>query len=228
MSLSLKESCRLYEQHCRRDLKVPTFEEFNGQHATCLPSNPAVYKEFKRVLTSAHKADGVPVTRRLVNLWSRLSKSPSKSIAISPPSLQVPVPPAPASMIPDPSLALKMKIRPPGHCPVLTKKKQTWSLSDYKETIHNSSSQKLKESSGLMVHLVPPSPVEDLTSLACKLTKSNWNALLGKDNTAKLLMRDGSEFALSGVKLNKNDLFLFKQEHKKKQKGPYFVRFSPI
>jgi hypothetical protein len=228
MTLTLKESCRLYEQHCRRNLKVPTFEEFNGKHATCLPSNPVVYKEFKTTLELAHKADGLPVTRRLVNLWTRLSKTPSsKSMALSSPSLQVPVPQGPVSMVPDPSLALKMNIRAPTTQPGLSKKKP-WSLEKYKKLVQNSPSQKLKESSGLMVHLVPTSPVEDLTALACKLTKNNWNVLIGQDRTATLSMRDGSNFDLCGVELNKDDVVSFKQEHKKNKQGPYFIRFSCI
>jgi hypothetical protein len=226
MTLTLKESCRLYEQHCRRNWKVPTFEEFNGQHATCLPSNPVVYKEFKTSLEMAHKADGLPVTRRLVNLWTRLAKSSSsKTAALSPPSLQVPVPPPPVSMMPDPALSFKMNIRPP----TLTSTVKPWSLEKYKNMVHESSSPKLRESSGLMVHLVPTHPVDDLTAWACKLTKNNWNALLKQgQNTATLAMRNGSEFALSGIELNKEDLLSFKQDHKKKKKGPYFVRFSCI
>lgn len=229
MTLTLKESCRLYEQHCRRHLAVPTFQEFNQNHATCLPSNPVVYKEFKTTLSNARKAEGIPVTRRLVNLWTRLSKeSSSKSMALSPPSLQVPVPPGVATLVPDPTHALKMNIRSPSNNPALPKANKAWSVEKYKEMVLNSASPKLKESSGLMVHLVPTSPVEDLSALACKLTKNNWNALLGKGKTNQLSMRNGSEFDLGGVELNHEDLLSFKLQHKKKEHGPYFVRFSCI
>lgn len=227
MPYTLKESCRLYEQHCRRNLKVPTFEEFNGKHSTCLPSNPVVYNQFKTTLELAHKSDGLPVTRRLVNLWTRLSKtSSSMSMALSPPSLQVPVPKGPLSMVPDPSLALKMNIRTPQ--PALTKKEVPWTMEKYKKMVLNSSSKKLQESSGLMVHLVPTSAVEDLTALACKLTKNNWNALVGQGDTTKLAMRNGSKFDLCGVELNKDDIVSFKREHKKNKQGPYFIRYSCI
>ena len=229
MTFTLKESCRLYEQHCRRNLKVPTFEEFNGKHATCLPSNPVVYKEFKTTLELAHKADGLPVTRRLVNLWTRLSKtSSSKSMALSPPSLQVPVPKVPVSMMPDPSLALKMNIRSPTPSSALSKEEKPWSMEKYQQMVRESPSKKLKESSGLMVHLVPTSPVEDLTALACKLTKNNWNALIGQGGTTTLAMRNGSKLELSGVELNNDDVVSFKRDHKKNKQGPYFIRFSCI
>ena len=79
-----------------------------------------------------------------------------------------------------------------------------------------------------MVHLVPTSPTDDLTALACKLTKNNWNALIGQGNTTKLSMRNGSTFDLTGVELNNDDVVSFKQEHKKKKQGPYFIRFSCI
>lgn len=229
MTLTLKESCRLYEQHCRRHLSVPTFQEFNQNHATCLPSNPVVYNEFKATLKIAHKAEGLPVTRRLVNLWSRLSKnSSSKSMALSPPSLQVSVPHGVATLVPDPTHALKMNIRPPTNRSTLQKENKPWSVEKYKEMVLNATSKKLKESSGLMVHLVPTVPVADLTALACKLTKSNWNALLGKANTNKLSMRNGSELNLDGIELNSEDIRSFKLKHKKKESGPYFVRFSCI
>ena len=229
MTFTLKESCRLYEQHCRRNLKVPTFEEFNGKHATCLPSNPVVYKEFKTTLELAHKADGLPVTRRLVNLWTRLSKTPaSKSMALSPPSLQVPVPKGPVSMMPDPSLALKMNIRAPSPQPALPQEETPWSMEKYQKMVRASPSKKLKESSGLMVHLVPTSPVEDLTALACKLTKNNWNALTGQGSTTMLAMRNGSNLDIGGVELNKDDVVSFKCEHKKNKQGPYFIRYSCI
>ena len=84
MSLSLKESCQSYERYCRRHSDTPTFEAFNGKHFTNLPSNPEVYADFKRTLTAARRATGLPVTRRLPSLFHKLSGVSSAVVAAEP------------------------------------------------------------------------------------------------------------------------------------------------
>jgi len=214
MSLTLKESCRLYEQHCRRRVSVPTFEEFNTSHATCLPLDGKVYNNFKQIIELAYKAEGVPVTRRLPGLFSKFATE--LPVACLPPSVQLPVSAAPVSVVPSLKDAFQMNIRAP-----------VWSLESYKSLVLSSSNAKMKESKGLIVHLMPPERVDDPCSFACKLTKSNWNVLRGRDDS-KLSMRDGSELSLSSIELDKKDVSSFVRDYKSSVDGPFFIRFSRI
>lgn len=221
MTLTLKESCRLYEQHCRRRVSVPTFEEFNVVHSSCLPSNVNVYANFKHSIELAYKAEGVPVTRRLPSLFRKFSNS-SETAAKLPPSVQMAVVPAPVSVLPAYEESFKMKIRAPNCIAV-----RDWSLQRYKELVFNSENEKMKESKGLIVHLMPPDKTEKMVSLACKLTKNTWNTLRGKSDRA-LTMRDGSELSLSSVVLLPEDVKGFVKDYKNNVKGPFFIRFSRI
>lgn len=220
MTLTLKESCRMYEQHCRRRVSVPTFEEFNMAHASCLPSNDRVFADFKQSIELAYKAEGVPVTRRLPSLFAKFSNS-CETAAKLPPSVQMAVVAAPVSVLPAYADSFKMKIRAP------IAVSSPWSLEKYKELVLNSENIKLKESKGLIVHLMPPDETEKLVSLACKLTKNHWNTLRGKSDKA-LTMRDGSKLSLSSVVLLPEDVKGFVKDYKNNVKGPFFIRFSRI
>ena len=224
MSLSLKESCQMYERHCRRHLDTPTFEAFNAQHFTNLPSNAAVYTEFKRVLTSARRASGVPVTRRLPSLYRKLSGVEETAAAVVP-SVQVrTAEKACRSSSSEFTSALRPSIRPPlQSAPVAP----TWTVDAFKEAVASSQSVLLKESKGLMVHLVPEQKGPSLESLSCKLTKSTWESLRGKSSTP-MKMRDGSTLDLSTVAVDESDLAEFVLNRKGKIPGPYFIRFSRI
>lgn len=228
MTLTLKESCRLYEQHCRRRVSVPTFEEFNVVHASCLPSNDRVFANFKQIIELAYKAEGVPVTRRLPSLFTKFSNS-CDTAAKLPPSVQMAVVAAPVSVLPAYVDSFKMKIRAPNCIAVssVSSVSSPWSLEKYKELVLNSENNKLKESKGLIVHLMPPNETEKMVSLACKLTKNTWNTLRGKSDKA-LTMRDGSELSLSSVVLLPEDVKGFVKDYKNNVKGPFFIRFSRI
>ena len=71
MSLSLKESCHLYDKYCRRNSDTPTFQEFNSKHLTCLPLTVEIEEDYKRVILAAKRAAGIPVTRRLPSLYKK-------------------------------------------------------------------------------------------------------------------------------------------------------------
>ena len=221
MSLTLKESCRLYEQHCRRRQNVPSFEEFNVSHSACLPHNLDVFAVFKQNIKLAYKAEGVPVTRRLPSLFKRLSTSKLQKSAVLPPSVQMSVSPAPASVVPPLNRSMKMKIRAP------SAPSTDWTLEEYRQLVLNSGDSKIKESKGLMVHLMPSTKLKErsLASYACKLTKSTWKALIGKQGES-LTMRDDSELKLSSVSLNKSDVASFVKSYKNQTRGPFFIRIS--
>lgn len=228
MSLSLKESCQAYERYCRRHSDTPTFEEFNGKHFTNLPSNPDVYADFKRTLTAARRAAGLPVTRRLPSLFHKLSgvASVAESTSVAEPRASVQVKTAEKAFRAtktDFDDAFRHNVRPPA-APVA---EETWTLESYKEAVTSSASVLLKEAKGLMVHLVPEKKGESLEALACKLTKSTWESLRGKSNNP-MKMRDGSTLDLATVALDESDLAEFVQNRKKKIGGPYFIRFSRI
>lgn len=232
MTLTLKESCRLYEQYCRRRVGVPTFEEFNVIHSSCLPSNDQLYQNFKQIIELAYKAEGVPVTRRLPSLFTKFSNS-RETAATLPPSVQMAVVSAPVAVLPAYADSFKMKIRAPNCIAVSSVPVSSvpvsspWSLERYKELVLNSENNKLKESKGLIVHLMPPNETEKMVSLACKLTKNTWNTLRGKSDKA-LTMRDGSELSLSSVVLLPEDVEGFVKDYKNNAKGPFFIRFSRI
>lgn len=223
MSLTLRESCQMYERYCRRHLDTPTFEAFNAKHFTNLPSNDKVFDEFKRVLLSARRASGVPVTRRLPSLFHKLSDLTSAASVV--PSVQVRTAErACRASSSEFESGLRSSIRPPrssNSC------EETWTLSSFKDAVSSSPSVLLKESKGLMVHLVPEKKGASLESLSCKLTKSTWESLRGK-SSAPIKMRDGSILDLSTVALDESDLAEFVQNRKIKIKGPYFIRFSRI
>ena len=225
MSLSLKESCQSYERYCRRHSDTPTFEAFNGKHFTNLPSNPEVYADFKRTLTAARRATGLPVTRRLPSLFHKLSGVSSAVVAAEPRAV-VQVKTAEKAFRAtktDYDDAFRHNVRPPA-APVA---EETWTLESYKSAVTSSASVLLKEAKGLMVHLVPEKKQSSLEALACKLTKSTWESLRGKSDSP-MKMRDGSTLDLTTVALDESDLAEFVQNRKKKIVGPYFIRFSRI
>lgn len=223
MSLSLQESCKMYERTCRRQKIIPTFAAFNKQQFTCLPSNEAVESDFKSSVLKARKAYGMPVTRRLPSLYQKLS-------GISKPTVQIPaavVSSSENSFVYDNEKyegAMKMSIRPPA-CPDEGEMKENdLTMEEYVDMVEKSP---LKEVKGLIVHLVPQKRGEPLSSLACKLTKKTWEALRGKIDIP-VKMKDGSEFDLKTVQLNVDDVRNFVKSRKRKGEGPYFIRFSRI
>jgi len=231
MSLTLKESCQKYERYCRRHSDTPTFEAFNAKHFTCLPLNPDVYRDFSTTLTSARRATGLPVTRRLPSLWHRLTSEEkvtgeAKVMAVPAPVVQVKT--AEKSFVgPEFESAIRNKVRAPVMVSKSDEAPMTWTLEAYKEAVQSSRSILLQEPKNLIVHLVPEERSEDLESLACKLTKSTWESLRGK-SPAPLKMRDGSAVAVESLSLDEGDLAEFVQNRKKKIEGPYFIRFSRI
>lgn len=242
MSLSLKESCQMYDRYCRRNSDTPTFQEFNSKHFTCLPASNEVFDEYKRVLTSARRAQGLPVTRRLPSLFKKMSQlDKEQTFEEFKPSVQV----KHQSMshllnIPSMNSSMKMNIRSPKvesktvakvfpklSVPKVAKVDLTWSRESYSDAVKESQSVLLKEPKGHMVHLVPSKKGESFESLACKLTKSTWESLRGKSE-APLKMRDGSIIELSSIKMDEGDLAEFIQNRKAKIQGPHFIRFERI
>lgn len=223
MSLSLQESCQMYERTCRRQKAIPTFAAFNKEKFTCLPSNDAVESDFKSSVLKARNAYGMPVTRRLPSLYHKLS-------GISKPTVQIPaavVSSSEKSFVYDNEKydgAMKMSIRPPA-CPDEGElKEDDLTMEEYVAMVEKSP---LKEAKGLIVHLVPQKRGEPLSSLSCKLTKKTWEALRGKKDIP-VKMKDGSELDLKTVQLNVDDVRNFVKSRKRKEEGPYFIRFSRI
>lgn len=249
MSLSLKESCLMYDRYCRRHLDTPTFEAFNQENFTCLPHNDAIYAEYVRVLKGARKAAGIPVTRRLPSLHSKFSGEPLVS-TVSTPSVQVRHQKASfVSSLPSISRSVTMNIRAPACIseekagPLSVSKieqlaavqevqqieavPENWSVSSYKKELSKNKSILLKESDGHMVHLIPKARRASFESLACKFTKSTWETLRGKSDVP-LKMRDGTNLEISRVSFDDGDLAEFVHKIKKKIAGPHFIRFERI
>lgn len=236
MSLTLQESCQMYDRYCRRHSDTPSFEEFNAKHFTCLPNNPEVNAEYERVLVAARRATGIPVTRRLPSLYKKLSGS--KPRTPSQPKVQIDNQfNSFKSTVPVSSM--KMNIRQPtvSEENISTEEEQVeeqdqtvtpkWSVEEYKQEIAQNKSILLKEASGHMVHLIPETKKGSFESLACKLTKSTWETLRGKSK-ADLKMRDGSTISIDTISLDEGDLAQFVNDRKSKKPGPHFIRFSRI
>lgn len=243
MSLSLSESCVKYERYVRRHKDIPTFEQFNAQHYTCLPSNDKAYSSFKRAVSMAHRAEGIPIQRRLPSLL-RYLETTETSLAAPEPSVQVrPATNAFQSQVPAYEKSIKMNIRSPVHSEEVAvessqvseseisesevTERARWTVESFKELLSVSSDPCLVEKSGSMVHFVPTDSRDalDLKALSCKLTKSSWSALrAGTD----IKMRDGNTVSLASMALNEQDMKTFVKQFKKKTKGPYFIRFSSI
>lgn len=227
MSLSLQESCKMYERTCRRQKNIPTFATFNQEKYTCLPENAVVESEFKSALLKARKSYGMPVTRRLPSLFHKLS-GVEKPVSMSPPSAVV-VSSEKAFMYDNEKYegAMKMNIRPP-NCistpPIEELKEDDLTLEEYKDMVEKSP---LKEEKGLIVHLVPQKSGEALSSLACKLTKRTWEALRGKKDIP-VKMKDGTELDLKTIQMDVDDIRNLVKSRKRKEEGPYFIRFSRI
>ena len=223
MSLSLQESCKMYERTCRRQKAIPTFASFNTEKFTCLPSNEAVESDFKSSVLKARKAYGMPVTRRLPSLYHKLS-------GISRPTVQIPaavVSSSEKSFVYDNEKyegAMKMSIRPPACLDEGELKEDDLTMEEYVAMVEKSP---LKEAKGLIVHLVPQKRGDPLSSLSCKLTKKTWEALRGKKDIP-VKMKDGSELDLKTLQLNVDDVRNFVKSRKRKEDGPYFIRFSRI
>ena len=231
MSLSLRESCTMYERYCRRNLDTPTFESFNGKHFTCLPENQAAFDEYSRILVGARRAAGVPVTRRLPSLYKKLSNLPECHVETTADVQIRPQTNAFKSAITPIKTSMRVNIRAP-NCiatpEVLKEKKKEWTVEAYKSEILNNKSILLKEENGNMVHLIPNERGDaTFESLACKLTKSVWETLRGK-KINPLKMRDGSTLDTTTTMLNDGDLVEFIQARKNKMRGPHYIRFSRI
>ena len=220
MSLSLQESCQLYERHARRQKKPLSFADFNRQHFTCLPADAEVETAFKSAVTKAGKAHGWPIRQRLISLHRRVTKSDVGEIASK---VSAVVSPSQNSFVheqPKYSKAIRMNIRAPEGA-----QEERWTLEEYVDTVRQS---ELKENKGLMVHFVPTTKGEPLSSLASKLTKTTWEAIRGKSESTLIKMKDGSQMDLSECEMNAEDVKQFVHNRKKKVEGPYFIRFSRI
>jgi len=245
MSLTLRESCTLYERHCRRNKNIPTFDEFNSKYLTCLPKDASSFNTFKTMLIAAKRAEGLPVRRRLPSLYKRFSSEHAEILADSPTELSDSHKAFVSCAAPSYENGLRMNIRQsqsaPSKAVVLEKvvaqdsatETETeaeadlaWSLEVYKHELDSSSSPKLKEQNGMMVHFVPPTRCAPLEALACKFTKKCYETLQGKENHP-LKMRDNSIW-LAGANWNQDDVTAVLQMRKKKTAGPYFIRVDGI
>ncbi len=220
MSLSLQESCQLYERHARRQKKMLSFADFNQQRFTCLPADAEVETAFRGAVTKVGKAHGWPIRARFKSLHQRLTKSDVNEVASK---VSAVISPSQNSFVheePKYSKAIRMKIRAPEGI-----QEERWTLEEYIDAVRQS---ELKENKGLMVHFVPTSKGDSLSSLASKLTKTTWEAIRGKSEAMVIKMKDGSQMDLSEYDMNAEDVKQFVHNRKKKVEGPYFIRFSRI
>ena len=225
MSLSLQESCQLYERHARRQKKMLSFADFNRQYFTCLPADVEVETAFKGAVSKTGKAHGWPIRARFKSLHQRLTKSDVDKVASK---VSAVISTSQNSFVhedPKYSKAIRMKIRAPEAVQEEAVQEERWSLEEYIDAVRQSD---LKENKGLMVHFVPTAKGESLSSLASKLTKTTWEAIRGKSETLVIKMKDGSPMDLSECDMNAEDVQQFVHNRKKKVEGPYFIRFSRI
>lgn len=223
MSLTLQESCQLYERHARRHKSVPTFSQFNQEHYTCLPDNVQVEKEFMNAVSKARRAEGIPIRGRLCSLYRKLNKDSVSHVAQKVEAVPAPASKSFAVQEPKYEKAMRMNIRTPA--PPAEEEPQEWTMDAYVQAVQLSG---LAEAKGLMVHFMPEQKGEPLSSLASKLTKTTWDAIRGKSEQKEIRMKDGTMMNLAACALNAEDVNTFVRNRKKKVEGPYFIRFSRI
>jgi len=241
MSLTLRESCTLYERYCRRNKNIPTFGEFNSKYLTCLPEDTSVFNTFKTALIASKRAEGLPVRRRLPSLYKRFSGSDEE--ADSPTESSESHKAFVSCAAPSYENGLRMNIRQTASSKAAILEKVVaqdsateteaevetdlaWSLEAYKQELTSSTNPKLKEQNGMMIHFIPPTRCAPLEALACKFTKKCYETLQGKENHP-LKMRDNSIWA-AGANWNQDDVTAVLQMRKKKTAGPYFIRVDGI
>ena len=244
MSLSLRESCTLYERYCRKHHDVPSFEDFNRKHFTCLPNNPTAHARFLSSVSSARKAEGVPVRRKLFSLYKCFNSEGNADLAFKTTGAVVDIKRlqrACPMAVPALTRAVRLNTRQPEatSSTALTSEETSemdesdavesteWTIESYKHALSCATDPKLKDKSDNMVHFVPTEQNEELASLACKLTKSTWGTLTGK-STAALKMRDGTKRNMDEIVMNETDFAELRQKRKAKVLGPYFIRVSSI
>ena len=82
----------------------------------------------------------------------------------------------------------------------------------------------IKEEKGLMVHFVPQfHQIVNFEKLAAKLTRETWRAL--KKGSGSVEMEDSSHMSLETLHLEEEDVNEMLLSHRKKEKGPWFIRF---
>tara|TARA_B110000008_G_C16713417_1_gene461759 strand:- start:366 stop:704 length:339 start_codon:yes stop_codon:yes gene_type:complete len=82
----------------------------------------------------------------------------------------------------------------------------------------------IKEEKGLMVHFVPQfHQIVNFEKLAAKLTRETWRVL--KKCSGSVEMEDGSVLSLNTLNMEQEDIDYMLRSHKKKEKGPWFIRF---
>lgn len=93
-------------------------------------------------------------------------------------------------------------------------------LGLYKFALQNTD---IHEKRGLMVHFVPQfHQVVKFEKLAAKLTRETWRAL--KTGSGTIQMEDGS-LNLNTLNMEQKDIDDMLSSHKKKEKGPWYIRF---
>lgn len=222
MSLTLQESCNLYERNARRNKSVQSFADFNKHNFTCLPVNADVERDFTTVVGKLRKAEGLPIRGRLFSLFRRLTKSDVSEVASSPQAVSTPATKSFAVTEHKIEKAMRMSIRPPSPA---SETSDTWTLEAYVKAVQESG---LAESKGLIVHFMPEHKGDPISSLASKLTKSTWESIRGKSQETSIKMKDGTMMDLASIRLNEEDVKKFVHNRKKKVEGPYFIRFSGI
>lgn len=244
MSLTLRESCNMYERYCRQHSDTPSFSAFNEKHFTCLPDHASAYARFHASVTAARRAEGLPIRRKLFSLYKCLTSTDEISAAplkvkpvVDTKRLQRACPVA----VPPLTQAVRMNTRPPSPVaasvpePVSTSEMDEsdtpelteWTVESYKQALSLDTNAKLKDKSNNMVHFVPVERGASLMSLACKLTKSTWETLSGKSD-APLKMRDGSKRDMGDIHMDESDFEEMRRQRKAKVSGPYFIRVSSI
>ena len=82
----------------------------------------------------------------------------------------------------------------------------------------------IKEERGLMVHFVQQfHQIVKFEKLASRLTRETWRAL--KKGSGSVEMEDGSVLSLNTLNMEQEDIDYMLRSHKKKERGPWFIRF---
>ena len=241
MSLTLQQSCRLYEREARRmPTTPPSLKDFNAAHDATLPTSSKalrIHKRFVKALERQKKIHGVPVSAPLPSFYRALC---AESDGELPPqrfsNVAAAAPAAPAQVrkaapeigaVPEVEhvfQAPEAELEPP------SLEEAALAALDDEDPVHayrtsldawmdEHPESKLHKNSQV-VHFVGASADFAPERTAAKLTRNTGATL--KAHGGEFKMRDGSKRVIEG--LVAEDVKAVIQDMRNNVKGPYFVR----
>ncbi len=185
------------------------FQEFNKKHNTNIPEAPVAYEKFASSVRRARQRNEYPISGRLFNLYSELSKDKSPVVA----------PVVKNEVLPEASFA------PSAHRSILPSP-PNFTLEDYKAGLElwkkDHPGSKLNSETQI-VFFVPNEPIDNYEHYAAKLTKSTGAVL---ETGGMFKMRSGLKKEILGLDKKVAKEIICKVESGKS--GPFYLPMACV